>query len=129
MFRLHLPRDQERCDPQQTVQKAVANYFTYRADLARLAVRRTLQLGRSSMVIGMLFLAACTIARAVLQGFGEDGWLRVVEEGLLIIGWVAMWRPVELLLYDWRPELRQKRTYENLARMRVEVVFTDAQPV
>ncbi|HET7845250.1 MAG TPA: hypothetical protein VFL14_13930 [Xanthomonadales bacterium] len=127
VFRLHLPRDQERFDPQATVQKAIANYFAYRADLARLAVRRTLQLGRSSAVIGVLFLTACTVARALLQGIREDGWLGVVEEGLLIVGWVAMWRPIELLLYDWRPEMRQKRTYESLSRMRVEVVFTDAQ--
>jgi hypothetical protein len=36
-----------------------------------------------------------------------------------------MWRPLELLLYDWWPQLRRRRTYENLARMRVEVVYGD----
>lgn len=128
VFRLHLPRDQARLEPQRTVQNAIEHYFTYRADLARLEVRRTLQLGRSSLIIGVLFLALCMVARALLQSAGAEGWLRVVEEGLLIIGWVAMWRPIELLLYDWWPLLRTKRTYDNLARMRVEVVFTDSQP-
>jgi hypothetical protein len=128
VFRLHLPRDQERLEPQRTVQEAVANYFTYRADLARLDVRRTLQLGRTSMIVGILFLAVCTVVRALLEGIGQEGWLRVVEEGLLIIGWVAMWRPIELLLYDWWPQLKMKRVYDNLARMRVEAVFTDGAP-
>jgi hypothetical protein len=36
-----------------------------------------------------------------------------------------MWRPLELLLYDWWPLLRRKRTFENLSRMRVEVTYTD----
>jgi hypothetical protein len=34
-----------------------------------------------------------------------------------------MWRPLELLLYDWWPQLRRKRTYDNLACMRVEVLY------
>jgi hypothetical protein len=36
-----------------------------------------------------------------------------------------MWKPLELLLYDWWPGLRKKRTYDNLARMRVEVLYAD----
>lgn len=125
VFRLHLPRDQERLEPQRTVQNAIEHYFTYRADLARLELRRMLQLGRRSLIVGVLFLAVCMVARALLQHVGAEGWLRLLEEGLLILGWVAMWRPIELLLYDWWPVLRTKRTYENLARMRVEVVFSD----
>ncbi len=42
VLRLHLPRDQERFEPQRTVQDAVRNYFAYRAELAGLEVRRTL---------------------------------------------------------------------------------------
>lgn len=125
VFRLHLPRDQQRLQPERTVQDAIGNYFAYRASLARLEVRRTLQLGRTSLIVGILFLVGCMVARTVLRGLGDGEWLRVVQEGLLIIGWVAMWRPLELLLYDWWPQLRRKRTYDNLSRMRVEVIYTD----
>jgi hypothetical protein len=27
----------------------------------------------------------------------------IIRESLLIGGWVAMWRPMEILLYDWWP--------------------------
>ena len=128
VFRLHLPEDQRRFDPERTVQDAIANYFAYRADLARLDVRRTLQQGRDSLGIGVLFLVACMLLRGFLRGFDPGDWLRFVEEGLLIIGWVAMWRPLELLLYDWWPQQRRRRTYENLARMRVAVVYGDGAP-
>jgi hypothetical protein len=123
VFRLHLPADQRRFEPERTVQDAIANYFAYRAGIARLEVRRTLQQGRASLGIGVVFLVACMLLRSALRQ-GEHGeWLRFVEEGLLIIGWVAMWRPLELLLYDWWPQLRRKRTYDNLACMRVEVLY------
>ena len=125
VFRLHLPRDQERLQPQQTVQNAIANYFAYRADLARLEVRRTLQQGRASLGIGIAFLVVCMALRELLRSCGTAEWLRVGEEGLLILGWVAMWRPIELLLYDWRPQRQMQRTYQNLARMRVEVALHD----
>ena len=125
VFRLHLPADQRRHEPERIVQDAVRNYFTYRAGLARLELRQALQLGRWSLLVGVLFLAACMTARALLQGFVHADWVRVVEEGLLIVGWVAMWRPIELLLYDWWPLRRKQRTMANLSRMQVEVHYTD----
>lgn len=125
VFRLHLPADQRRHEPERIVQDAVRHYFTYRSGLARLELRQALQLGRWSLVVGVVFLAACMTARALLQGFVRADWGRVVEEGLLIVGWVAMWRPIELLLYDWWPLRRKQRTFTNLSRMQVEVVYSD----
>lgn len=125
VFRLHLPRDQQRFEPERTVRDAVHNYFTYRADIAQRGVRRTLRDGRAILVVGLVFLVACMLLREFLTRVFAVEWLTVVEEGLLILGWVAMWRPIELLLYDWRPQRRMRRTYENLARMHVEVVYAD----
>lgn len=125
VFRLHLPRDQQRFEPERVVVDAVRHYFDYRSGLARLDVRRTLQHGRQALLLGLLFLVACMGLRELWRGFGFADWGRIVDEGLLILGWVAMWKPLELLLYDWWPVLRRKRTYDNLARMRVEVLYTD----
>jgi uncharacterized membrane protein YbhN (UPF0104 family) len=125
VFRLHLPRDQQRFEPERTVSEAMRHYFQYRAGLARLEVRRILQQGRTSLLVGLVFLAACMGLREVLHNVEAARWPRLLEEGLLIVGWVAMWRPLELLLYDWWPLLRRKRTFENLSRMRVEVTYTD----
>lgn len=123
VFRLHLPPDQRRFEPERTVQDAVGNYFAYRAGIARLEVRRTLQQGRASLGVGVAFLIACLLLRGGLRSLEPHEWLRFIDEGLLILGWVAMWRPLELLLYEWWPQLRRKRTYDNLARMRVEVLY------
>jgi hypothetical protein len=40
---------------------------------------------------------------------------------LIIGGWVAMWRPMEIFIYEWWPLMRTGRLYEKLSRMRVEV--------
>lgn len=124
-FVLHLPESQRDGQPpaEAVVRDAIRNYFGYRAGLTGLELRRLLQRGRWSLLVGLSFLAACTLGRELLQRVDDPAWLAVVAEGLLIMGWVAMWRPLELLLYDWWPVLRQRRTYENLSRMGVEVRF------
>lgn len=119
LFVLHLPGDQRALQPEATVREAIGNYFRYRADLTRLELRRLLQQGRSSLLVGLSFLAACTLARQLVTG-------QFLQEGLLIVGWVAMWRPLELLLYDWWPIARRRRNLLNLARMQVQVQFDDA---
>jgi hypothetical protein len=45
----------------------------------------------------------------------------VLREGLIIAGWVAMWRPMEIFLYEWWPLRRKGHLYEKLSRMHVEV--------
>jgi hypothetical protein len=61
---------------------------------------------------------ACLSTRRWLDAISSRG---VLAEGLLIIGWVALWRPVEIFLYDWWPIRRQQKRFEGIARMPVEI--------
>ena len=107
-------------DAQHLVETAVHNYFAYRAKLNRLEFRYLLKQGRTSLMIGLAFLAACMLTSQLLRH--QAGTLPIIlREGLIIAGWVAMWRPMEIFLYEWWPLLRRGRLYEKLSRMRVEV--------
>jgi len=53
------------------------------------------------------------------------GAYRILAEGLLIIGWVGLWRPVEIFLYDWWPLWRSRRRLEALSRMPVEIATSE----
>ena len=48
----------------------------------------------------------------------------ILEEGLVVAGWVAMWRPMEIFLYERRPIRRERRIYRRLAA--AVVVFSTA---
>jgi hypothetical protein len=78
--------------------------------------------GRTSLLIGLSFLAAClAVSETLLRG--EAGtWASIFRESLTIAGWVAMWRPMQIYLYDWWPLLRRGRIYSKLSHMAVEVV-------
>jgi hypothetical protein len=108
-------------DTQHLVETAVHNYFAYRAKLNRLEFRHLLKQGRISLIIGLIFLGACLLtSELLLRQEPRSVWI-IARESLTIAGWVAMWRPIRIFLYDWWPVLRLGHLYEKLSRMRVEV--------
>ena len=66
------------------------------------------------------FLAGCHLLAQLLAG-PENSWHGMWRQGLTIIGWVAMWRPLEIYLYRWWPVLVLERVYRRLSIMQVEV--------
>jgi hypothetical protein len=52
----------------------------------------------------------------------------ILREGLLISGWVAMWRPIQILLYDWWPIQELKRTYRKIRSVDILLQPLEEQP-
>ncbi len=119
---IHLSRSPETGaeDARATVREALKNYFGYRAEVTGLELRQLVRLGRLSLAIGLAFLATCH-ATATLFTPGPGTWHGIAREGLAILGWVAMWHPLEILLYRWWPVLQTKKLYLRLAEAEIEV--------
>jgi hypothetical protein len=117
---IHLAKPAEVPDPQSLVASSLRHYFEYRAEITLRELKQLLRQGRASLVIGLIFLVACN-AIATLFAPGPGTWHGLAREGLAILGWVAMWHPLDLLLYRWWPVLRLKRLYQRLARAEVTV--------
>ena len=109
-------------DPKELIRTAVHNHFAHRAQITNLEFKRLLKQGRTSLFIGLLFLSACLLLSKILLGRDADTWAAVVRESLTIAGWVAMWRPMQIYLYDWWPLRRRSRVFVKLSHMPVEVV-------
>jgi hypothetical protein len=45
----------------------------------------------------------------------------MLAEGMLIVGWVAMWGPLDVFLYGWWPIARRRRLFSRLMRLDVEL--------
>jgi hypothetical protein len=101
---------------------AVRDYFKRRAVAKRRELSRLFRVGRISLVIGLLFLGAALAVGDALAGVvskESTGWL--LKESLVIGGWVALWRPIEIFLYDWWPLRGQAKLYDRLGEMQVNV--------
>jgi hypothetical protein len=118
---LHLA-DMPEEDPEPTVRDAIHNYFGYRTVVNRRNLTVLLMEGRTSLMIGLVFLAMCLIGADMLANFGTNAFSRVLKESLAIGGWVAMWRPMQIFLYEWWPLVRRGRIFKNLSQAKVHVV-------
>ena len=74
------------------------------------------------MVIGLTFLLACMLLRQFAGSIDQPTLREVLKEGLVILGWVAMWRPLQIFLYDWWPIRHHARLYQRLADMPVRIL-------
>jgi hypothetical protein len=116
----YLPPDELAAPAVKTLADSIHNYFDYRHEVAARDLRFLWQDGRYALVVGLAFLSACLLVRQLL--FAEGGTVaHIIGEGLLIAGWVAMWRPMEIFLYEWWPLRRRRQIYTKLSTIAVEV--------
>jgi hypothetical protein len=109
----------EEC--RRDVEDAVRNDFAYQADLRRRDLSELFTHGRISLVIGLLFLVTCLGTAHVLESAPGGAILNIARESLVIACWVAMWRPIEIFLYEWWPLAGRIRLLRRLSRLHVEV--------
>ncbi|WP_218776765.1 hypothetical protein [Nostoc sp. T09] len=116
----YLPK-QGRDRETQILPEAIHNYFDYRKHNAARELRQTLRRGRISLIIGLLFLGLCTSISKLITLFSDGTFANILTEGLLIVGWVAMWRPLEIFLYDWWPVHRTQQVFDKLSSIKIDI--------
>lgn len=105
---------------------AIREFFAARAETTRRRLRQLFRVGRTSLVIGLLFLAVTVVAGDLTaKALAGRHLAEVLRESLLIGGWVAMWRPLEVFLYDWWPVRQEAHLYDRLSAMPVRMVYKD----
>jgi hypothetical protein len=120
-LRVHVDRDIEAHDA-TLLQGAVRDYFAERADSTRKRLRLLFRTGRLSLVIGLAVVAGSILIGDLVETMLREGqWGSVIRESLLIGGWVAMWRPLEIFLYEWWGVRDEARLFDRLSAMTVRV--------
>jgi ABC-type spermidine/putrescine transport system permease subunit I len=119
---VHLPAEEAAKPEAAEIAAAFAHYFRDRVEVSTQELRELLRIGWRSLLIGIVVLVACLIASQVAaKAIANATVSRVVEESLIIVGWVANWRPIEIYLYDWWPIMRRVRLYRRIAAAHVRV--------
>ena len=121
---VHLDRPAGRSDEAATLRAAIHEYFGQRVVASKRTLRELFRRGRISLVIALAFLTTTIVVGDVVAGYlGEGRFGEVLREGFLISGWVAMWRPLEVFLYDWWPVRAEGRLLQRLSAMPVRIEY------
>ena len=113
---IHGPESLRKSVPEMT--EAIHANFRLALERKERLMRRHMRMGRMLLVLGLVVLAVTLFTRYWLSGLNTKADL--LGESLLIVGWVALWRPAELLLFDRLESRVERRVLERLTQIPVE---------
>jgi hypothetical protein len=116
----YLPQSDQQ-EAMEILPEALHHYFNYCQQGEQRRLRATWRQGRTTLVIGLSFLFVCVSLSQLVSRLGNGTLFDFLEEGLLISGWVALWRPVEIFLYQWWPISHQQKIFGKLTQIPIEI--------
>jgi len=121
---VHLDRSAGLPNEPNELREAIHEFFRHRARLRRHRLRELFRRGRTSLVIGVCTLGGSVAAGNLVLNVFSNHLAEILREGFLIGGWVAMWRPMEIFLYDWWPIRAEAKLADRLSVMPVRISYT-----
>jgi len=119
---VHLPADTLGTQEAQKIPDAIRNHFSYMVLVQGQKLRERCIYGKFTLLVGLSFLAIAMIAsQAVAETFSNYPLARLFAIALEVAGWVAMWEPVTVHLYQLWPIIKERKIYEKISHMEVEV--------
>ena len=118
---IHFPESEVQVRAAQDLAEAFHRHFSHRTAVLQGDLAELFRVGRRSLGIGVVVLIVCFAAAHLAGGLlDQSPFRRMVEEGFIILGWVANWRPLEIFLYDWWPIARRRELNRRLSNAIVE---------
>jgi hypothetical protein len=111
---IHLPPAEVSAETEESLKKAIKNHFSYKRLLTEIELKRLLYQGRRNFAIALVFLFLCLLTIRLISALEESVLKTLFSEGLLIIGWVAMWEPINTFLYGWWPIVHKRNIYQKI---------------
>ena len=124
---LRLPSSARTSDLEARLRSGLQQYCDQRIGQITNDIASLRQEGLATLWRGLIFLALCMLGSQLL---GEPKFLpgilaRFLDEGLIIAGWVALWYPLDALLYQHWPLKRERRLHQALRDMELKLEFAD----
>ncbi len=120
---VYLPQNEINPHQEEALKRSVHTHFIRRADgLKKQARKKTNQIILNT-VFGFLFLGLCLTAAYGMTTLSQGSdFYEILGQGLTVVGWVALWNPVEYLLYDrWGPR-KEIAVSKKLGKIDIEII-------
>jgi hypothetical protein len=122
---IHIEDKDSKDLPHDAIGGAIQSYWTYQIELFERDLKSFFKRAQLFMLIGIMVLFASITVAQNIEVHTPGGLLSVLREGFVIFGWVSVWKPIELLLFDWYPLFEKVRLYRKLLKTEVETVIVE----
>jgi hypothetical protein len=118
---LHLREHAAEDLPPKMIAQAVHSHFDERARLTQVELDQLFDHGRVSLLIGIAVLCGFLFLSQLFADMPGNVATGLLRESFAIAGWVAMWHPMQIYLYDWWPLRARVKLFRRMAHMPVTV--------
>jgi hypothetical protein len=108
--------------------EAVRGHFNYEREQIRRRLGEHVRRGRMFLTVGLTVLVVFLTLAGLTVSLPTGPAREILREGLVITGWVAMWRPLEALIYDWWPLIDERRQIARLLEAPVSIRYDADAP-
>ena len=109
--------------------QAIHSHYRFAHVQAYRRHRRKMHTARVTLLAGSAIFIVSLALYAFLGGLIATPVRSGIGEGLLVLGWVALWRPIDLLLFERFESRLERQLLDRLARIPVEFrVMKDDRP-
>ncbi|TVQ33868.1 MAG: hypothetical protein EA376_01140 [Phycisphaeraceae bacterium] len=117
-IRILLPGSEEAsCE---AVQSAFRSHFAAAAARRKAEFRQHFTCGLRLLLRGVFIALALIAIAQTIAAVSESLLMEKIAAGLSLIVWVTLWKPVDMLVYEWRPLGDSVKIFERLADVSVE---------
>ena len=109
------------------IETAIRAHFEHEREQVNRRLLQQRRFGHVALAVGLSVLIGLLTLAEMMQRLPLGHAGEILREGLVITGWVAMWRPIDVLLYDWWPLIQTRKHIVRILAAQVEVRGPEAE--
>jgi len=106
--------------PSDAVATSIERHFTAARDNLRRRHQKHQRRARWMMLFSFVMLVVLLSLAEITTELNLTH-IQLIPQSLTIIAWVIMWRPIDLLIFDWFPYLVERRQLDRIRAAPIEV--------
>jgi hypothetical protein len=125
---LYLPKNQVSGTNEKNLKTGIVDYCNFQIYKLQNSLAMQKRQGRRTLIYGLTILIICLLLSGLgfyLTSIASTAFIYALGgfmyNGFMIIGWVSLWTPTSMLLFERWPDIISKKTYERINKMRIEI--------
>jgi hypothetical protein len=125
---LYLPNNQMSETNEKNLKTGIVDYSNFQIYKLQNSLAMQKRQGRRTLIYGLTILIICLLLSGLgfyLTSIASTAFIYAMGgfmyNGFMIIGWVSLWTPTSMLLFERWPDIISKKTYERINKMRIEI--------
>jgi len=111
----------------ELLKKSYHDFFAFEIKIKRFELREKIKRGIKSLLIGSTFLFFCILISHLIKDHNDSIFKSFFLEGLNVLGWVSLWNPVQVFLYEIWPIVKERKIMERA--LHVDVAFKNVEHI